>query len=295
MLKPDRTPPIKSLHYEHLKKDENLIYLSTIGWDKVNSADYRWEGMKRKGPRVHFQLTLSGAGAFRYGGETYTIDEGKGFLCLHPSEHDYYFDPRLADEWEFFFLVATGEDAFRHWRTLIDSHGPVFDFSSYAAPAAQLIRLFDDLRSNPKLDKYAMSQGMYAFVTELYKMRDTEPDREQPDYIRTIVAYIEKHYAGKITIDNLSELVNISRFHLTKQFVRYTGMKPVQYMTKTRIEKAARLLISTDKTLKEIAKETGFDNPNYFVKVFRKWIGMTPGHYRSGKFEHPVDVLRIDR
>lgn len=60
-----------------------------------------------------------------------------------------------------------------------------------------------------------------------------------------------------------------------------TGCAPIQYVTRRRIGDAQNLLLSTDKTITDIAMECGYNNSNYFQVVFNNFVGMPPGKYRK--------------
>ena len=66
-----------------------------------------------------------------------------------------------------------------------------------------------------------------------------------------------------------------------KAFKRATGMPFVQYLKHYRLEKAAALLRETDRTILEIAMETGFDNLSYFTRSFKEKYGISPGKFRT--------------
>ena len=68
----------------------------------------------------------------------------------------------------------------------------------------------------------------------------------------------------------------------------------MEYLTKVRMEKAVQLLRNTDLTIEEIAKQIGYSNSSYFIKVFREWIGFSPGEFRLGKDFAFLHEFRFD-
>ena len=73
----------------------------------------------------------------------------------------------------------------------------------------------------------------------------------------------------------------MSKAALMQNFVRASGTTPLQYQLRLRIAEAVILLRSTDKTLGEIAVETGFSDTNYFGRQFKRITGSSPGEYRK--------------
>ena len=92
--------------------------------------------------------------------------------------------------------------------------------------------------------------------------------------------YIDKNYAKTISLESIAVEIGISSYYLSKLFKERFHLTIIEYLTATRLEKAKELLLSR-KSLKEIALSIGYKDPNYFSRVFKKEIGMTPSEYRT--------------
>lgn len=99
--------------------------------------------------------------------------------------------------------------------------------------------------------------------------------------IGEIVNFIEKNYNRQLTLPETAAQFGISESGLTKKIKVFTNLTFKEYLTKTRIEAAKSLLISSDKSITEIAYECGYNNSNFFGDVFKKAIGMSPSSYRK--------------
>ena len=95
-----------------------------------------------------------------------------------------------------------------------------------------------------------------------------------------ILDYIHENYNRPLTTADLAEKWYISESHLCKIFKRSVGMTVLEYLNSFRIDKAAMLLQSTDSGISEIAQKVGFDNLNYFDRMFKKYKGMSPQSFR---------------
>ena len=103
------------------------------------------------------------------------------------------------------------------------------------------------------------------------------------DVVEASKAYIEANYTKNITLDDVSMAVNISSYYLSRIFKESTGENFIDYLTKLRIERAKELLSTTQYSMKEICMMSGYSDPNYFSKSFKKNVGVTPTEYREGK------------
>jgi two-component system response regulator YesN len=92
--------------------------------------------------------------------------------------------------------------------------------------------------------------------------------------------YIENHFRKPIALRQVSEIVGVSESHLSKQFVKETGMNFVEFVTKLRILEAKRLLEAGMK-MYQVSTQVGYENPEHFSRVFKKSVGLSPQQYRE--------------
>lgn len=98
--------------------------------------------------------------------------------------------------------------------------------------------------------------------------------------IERVLEFIKYHYAEPITIEDMRKDIHISRYHFIRLFRRITGVTPYQYLTNYRINISKTLLRSTDKTVAEIAENSGFLDTSNFIVQFKKHTGQKPLQYR---------------
>lgn len=94
-------------------------------------------------------------------------------------------------------------------------------------------------------------------------------------------AYIRKNYSKDISLDEVSQEVNISPYYFSKIFKEEVGEGFVEYLTGLRMEKARELLTTTEYSMKEICSMVGYADPNYFSRIFKKNTGVTPTEYKQ--------------
>lgn len=96
-------------------------------------------------------------------------------------------------------------------------------------------------------------------------------------------SYLDSNYTENTSVSELALSCGLSETHFRRLFVKLFGLSPTDYRLTKRILKAKDYLMSGEKTIMETAVMVGFEDPNYFGRVFKKHTGMTPGQVaRSG-------------
>lgn len=99
--------------------------------------------------------------------------------------------------------------------------------------------------------------------------------------LQFILDYIRNHVTDKIMVDDLSVKAHMNRSAFFKLFKDQFGITPVEYINRERIRIAKYLLSGSDLSVTEISWQSGFNDANYFVRLFKKTEGITPGAYRE--------------
>ena len=95
--------------------------------------------------------------------------------------------------------------------------------------------------------------------------------------------YIAQNFAKELTLDEMAKEVGISPYYLSKLFKEVEGVNYIEYLTGLRMDHAKGQLLESDKSIKEVCHESGYGDPNYFSRIFKKWVGVTPTESREGK------------
>ncbi|MFC3996406.1 helix-turn-helix transcriptional regulator [Nocardiopsis sediminis] len=99
--------------------------------------------------------------------------------------------------------------------------------------------------------------------------------------VRRMTDEIDLHLSQHVSTPELAARLGVSASTLARRFKAETGMTVAAYVARQRAERAARLLATTSQSVHDIALFVGYDDANYFVKVFRAAYGMTPTAYRA--------------
>lgn len=97
-----------------------------------------------------------------------------------------------------------------------------------------------------------------------------------------IARYLYEHADGPVTLRDIAQEVNLNEHYICTLYRRHTGKSIMAHLHEIRIGRARRLLTHTPLSVTQIAHETGFSSSQYFARVFKRMVGMTPGQYRTG-------------
>ncbi len=109
----------------------------------------------------------------------------------------------------------------------------------------------------------------------------TKKNEHSNNCIEKAKDYIKQNYNRDISLEEVSRHVDISLYYFSKLFKDVVGENFIDYLTNIRIEKAKQLLI-TGMNIKQISLEVGYKDSNYFSRIFKKCVGVTPTEFREG-------------
>lgn len=99
--------------------------------------------------------------------------------------------------------------------------------------------------------------------------------------LKKVLTFIRGNFDKPITLQDMSVVCEMSPKYFCSYFKKMTKMSPTEYLMFYRAEKSARMLLKTDLSVTEVAFSCGFADLSYFIKVFKKQMGMSPGKFRK--------------
>lgn len=120
-------------------------------------------------------------------------------------------------------------------------------------------------------------------IMEVFRERQHSQYQKISDQI---IEIIRNEYDTNLTLEACAERLHYNTFYLSSVFKKETQMSFSDYLTQYRLNMSKRWLVETDMSIKEIAERLTYNNPQNFIRFFRKMEGMTPGQYRS-KYAYP--------
>lgn len=255
--------------------------LLNCGHGFETKQSYRWNGLEREDrDRVIFQYTLNGWGILEYENKTYEIHPGQAFLVSVPHNHCYYL-PQNSTSWEFVYLTMSGPEISRIQKEIVGKFEPVIPIRPNSAVLHTMNEIFDIIADVEPNSQYEFSALAYKF--SMYLLQEVEPRFqivEPPSLIQKAKQFCIDHLSENISVNDIAEYVGYSRYHFSRIFIKTEGIGPKAYLEHLRFRKALDLLLTKDIPIHAVSSECGFQDVNYFCKVFRKNTGISPGVYR---------------
>lgn len=122
-----------------------------------------------------------------------------------------------------------------------------------------------------------LEDGVQNCIAELRTARSGQSRKA----IRSVRKYIDEHYSEDLSLTLLSARFYIDPAQLSRDFKKNEGINLNRYIRQTRLHHAAVLLSNTDMKTAEVSARVGYEDPDYFMKLFREEYNMTPTAYRN--------------
>lgn len=252
----------------------------------VTVIDYRCSAGPHDAPYVEMHGGFSAAyvrrGSFGYrsrgamfelvAGGVFVGHAGDEYLCTH--EHHPCGDECLA------FVLAP---------EVVDTLGPGAAWRVGALPPiadmmvlGELAQAVADGRSEVGLDEVGL-----AFAGKLVELASgrspgsCEPNVKDRQRAVRAALWIDEHAAGEVALADAAAQVGLSPFHFLRLFARVLGLTPHQYLVRSRLRRAARLLADESLAITEIALEVGFADLSNFSRTFHRAAGLSPRGFRQ--------------
>ena len=139
----------------------------------------------------------------------------------------------------------------------------------------QNYNLLDRIQSLQEIRQKIIEMVMECVSTE------SVADANARSKIQMAIGYIQEHFAENLTVNVLAEHYGMSPNYFSSMFKKEMSRSAVNYITELRINQARELLYHSELSVVDISNKVGYEDSQYFVRVFKKYLGMTPLQYRE--------------
>ena len=279
------------------------ISFSLLNVDHV-SLNKSWNYKNVISPFYRLYLIDGGTGILSNPDQSLPLE--KGFLYLIPSFTlvNQSCPSRLSQYYIHFIEEGPdGNSLFSHCRKLIKVKATAADLDCFKRllwlnPGRDLrrsdnpqvyekttvLKSFREINAQLPLSTIIETQGLIQILLSRFLSHElfhSGKNHQIPSAIMESINHILTHLDSAFTVEELAARANLSTDYFSKSFYRHTGLRPLQYIHRKRVEQAQFLILTTHLPFSAIAAKTGFESLSYFARVFKATTGQTPGFYRK--------------
>ena len=233
---------------------------------------------------------LRGAMTLVLGPKTYRARTGDTLFVPTGATHRDDFDVEAGLEVFFFGLRWEREE---DYFALVDNDDSLgMPAHRKAEVAAEFHHLRAGLAGEEPADKLVARARVHTVLLLILReaLRRHEGDATPRDYgaarrrelMRQARAWMEAHYSRPVTLEEIASDLHVSAYYLSHVFSQESDFTLFSYLTGLRMKRAADLLLGGELNVSEVARAVGFEDPNYFSKVFKKHYGRPPSQFAGG-------------
>jgi len=266
--------------YNSDKYSSSFVNINNCATVRVSDHDVQ---NFRKNGRTDYLLmyVVSGKIYAKVNGREYTIGEKEAFLYHpnEPQEYAIYKKDNTVEHWVHFTGVEI--DSIIKSLNFYDKHHLVMKLDTFDIEQmlSRLSREFNRKKRNYEL----ICSGLLISVLSLMSrsMYETEPSKNTYDFVEHILGEFHSAPQNPFVIEDLAKKHNVTTNHLINSFKKSMGVTPGQYIIDFRMNKAKELLLHTDYTVFKISRLVGYANNEYFSRLFKKHVGISPLKFRK--------------
>ncbi|CAM3326582.1 MULTISPECIES: AraC family transcriptional regulator [Saccharibacillus] len=248
------------------------------------------------GPKIYDYFLLhiveEGRGVFVHDGQPYELEAGDAFLIRPGRLVSYAADP--LHPWRYRWISFAGplaEEAV-HAAGLTPQH-PVFRpaaVSDIPRLLSDTLESFRSRRAGAHLASLGYLYLILAAAEDVVRGDSALPaaDTAGSLAVKQMIRYMTDQYAHPVSIEDMCQSLGYNRAYLSRLFKQDTGVAPVTYLLRLRIDKARGLLRERpDLSIQQIASSVGLTDPLYFSRQFQRLHGQSPTAYRESVLGRP--------
>lgn len=255
-------------------------YLTDVGFFPRARDHYR---EREEGADQYILIYCTeGKGVVEVEGETYYLEKSDAFCIPRNKKHRYYADE--AEPWSILWVHFKGENT-KYFP--LDERKIVHINSRHSDNRMMVLfkLLFRVLDRNYTLGNFIyISQVLSLILSEVYYREKVDESTTQDRHVTMVIRYMYQNLRQNLTLEEISEEVQLSKSYLNAIFKAQTGRSPVEFFIHLKMQEACKLLKSTDLYIYEVSNELGYTDQYYFSRIFKKVVGVSPKDYKNGDY-----------
>ena len=232
----------------------------------------------------HFTITIDGETCSANAGDLIFINQG----LIHGGIPENCIYECIVFDLQFLLMHGAAMTQYMTKLTgcsiLIQSHFTRCDKDLFAIAA----QLFEAVEKKAPAYELNTVGALYLFLGIIFQKnyytaytKTTRRNLKEANHIKPVLEYIENHYMEKISLDKMSRIAGISPKYFCRCFKIFFHMTASDYLNYKRVEQACYELTVLDKSVTEVGFDCGFHDTSYFIRIFKKYKGMTPNQLKQ--------------
>ncbi len=255
-------------------------YLTDVGFFPKAKEHYR---EREDGADQYILIYCTeGKGIIEVEDQIYRLEKSDAFCIPRNVRHKYYADEK--EPWSILWVHFKGDNT--NYFPLEERK--IVHINSRHSDNRMMVLfnlLFRVLERNYTIGNFIyISQVLSLILSEIYFREKVDESSVQDRHVTMVIRYMYQHLRENLTLEEISEEVQLSKSYLNAVFKAQTGKSPVEFFIHLKMQEACKLLKSTDYYIYEVSSELGYTDQYYFSRIFKKVVGVSPKDYKNGDY-----------
>ena len=222
--------------------------------------------------------------------------EGKGVIHLQgriielkpntyfiiPKNVAHHYKSSQIEPWSIYWVHFVGEYADLMYNRYLEKKMDLFSIPYDDRRITAFNEIFDLLENSFEIRELeVINIKLQEFIASFIYYKEINPAFQDVDVVSNSILFMKKNLGNLVSVEELAAQQLLSVSHYSRLFRKKTGSSPNQYFNQLKIQQSCQYLYFSDRNIKEICVELGFEDPYYFSRLFKKLMGISPAKYKS--------------
>ncbi|MDP5229574.1 MAG: AraC family transcriptional regulator [Cellulophaga sp.] len=257
------------------------FYITDLGY--YPKANHHYRKRKNGSNQFIFIYCVNGKGEIILEGSSTLISPNQFFIIPKKTNHEYRANE--ADPWSIYWFHFDGAIAFELYKRYLGTNIKNYKTISFSVDKIQIFEKVFSLFNRNSLEyqmEYANLLSLNLISSFIY--HDFEADiqtNSRNTLVESIKNFLLRNLDKNFTLEQIASKFNYSKSYLHTKFKVDTGYPILVFFNLKKTQKACEYLNYTDLSIKEISFKVGFEDPLYFSRIFKNFMGKSPRNYRK--------------